>query len=368
MKSLWQWFVSTRLTIVLSLLIVVDVLIGTLLLSAYADAFGTIDLEVFFFWLFDTGINNIGLSWWLFLLLALLTLLMLNTVACLIDSLAAIVVHRRKGRVIARRLLSQAVHLGFVIVLVGHLVSSATGFRTTDNRLAEGATVAMPGAQGLSLRLNRLDVAFSERGGMERMDAALSLLSGDQVIKEQIVRLNEPLLYRGNAVYIKHHGKTPRGVRLRVSGNGVSDTVRVMFRSQRGSRFRDYRIVPGRLIPDFILDNAGEASSASSEFRNPALELKVFKGDTEWARGWAFLRIPNWRALAFDGYELFFSGLDFLPYAVLTINKDPGAIIALVGALLFMGALIALLFIRGEGAELVTGRDAPRRPGPETAV
>ncbi len=353
MKYLWQLFVSTRLTIVLSFLIVADVLIGTFLLSAYTDAFGAINLGVFFFWLFDTGIKNIGLSWWLFLLIALMTLLMLNTVVCLIDSLAAIVARRRKGYVIARRLLSQAVHLGFVIVLVGYLLSSATGFRTTDNRLDEGASVAMPGAQGLSLRLNRIDVAYSKYGGMERMDAALSLLSGNRVIKEQIVRLNEPLLYRGNAVYIKHHGETPRGIELRVSGNGVSDTVRVMFRSRRGSRFRGYRIVPGRLIPDFILDNAGKASSASREFRNPALELKVFKGNTEWARGWAFLKFPNRRALAFDGYELFFSGIDFLPYAVLTINKDPGAVIALAGALLFMGALIALLFIRDKGAELV---------------
>ncbi len=362
MKFLWKFFVSTRLAIVLSLLIVVDVLIGTFLLSAYADAFGMINLEVFFFWLFDTGINNIRLTWWLFLLLALMTLLTLNTVACLIDSLAAIVVRRRKGHAIARRLLSQAVHIGFVIVLVGHLMSSATGFRTADYQLAEGATVAMPGDQGLSLRLNRLDVAYSENGSMEQMDAVLSLLAGDQVVKEQITRLNEPLLYRGNAIYIKHHGETPRGIRLRVSGNGVSDTVQVMFNSQRASRFKDYRITTGRLIPDFILDSAGKAYSASSEFRNPALELKVFKGDTEWARGWALLKYPNWRALAFDGYEFFFSRLDFLPYAVLSINKDPGAIIALAGALLFMGALILLLFIRDKGAELMTGRDDPGRP------
>jgi len=368
MKSLWQWLVSPRLAVVLSLLIVGDVLIGTFLLSAYADRFGGIDLEVFFFWLFDTGISNVALSWWIFALLALLSLLTLNTVACLIDSLAVIVVRRRKGRVIARRLLSQAVHLGFVVVLIGHLVSSATGFKTTNNRLVEGTNIAMPGDQGLSLRLNRLDVSYSEDGGMARMDAALSLMRDGRVIKEKIVRLNEPLLYRGNAVYITHHGEIPQGIRLRVSGNGVSDTVRVMFGDQRGSRFRDYRIVPGRLIPDFVLDSAGNVYSASSEFRNPALELKVFKGDVEWAQGWAFLGFPNWRALAFDGYAFFFSGIDSRPYAVLTINKDPGAIIALAGGLLFMTALIALLFIRTEGAELVTGRDVPHRPNPEATV
>jgi len=363
MQSLWQWLVSTRLTIVLTLLIVVDVVIGTFLLSARADVFGDIDGEVFFPWLLETGIANLGLSWWLFLLLALLALLVLNTVACLIDSLAAIITRRHPGGVIARRLLSQAVHLGFVIILFGHLVSSASGFRTTDNQLAEGATLALPGAQGLSLRLDRLDIAYSEYGGMDRMDAALSLLRGDQVIKEQVVRLNQPLLYRGNAVYIKHHGATPKGVRLRVSGNGTSETVLVPFGNERGGSFRDYRIVPGRLIPDFVLDSAGEASSASSEFRNPALELTVYKGNAEWASGWALTNFPNRPALAFDGYRLFYAGLDTVPYAVLTINKDPGAIITLAGALLFLAALIVLLFLRSEGAELVIGRDAPATSG-----
>jgi cytochrome c biogenesis protein ResB len=362
MKPLWQFFLSPRLTIVLSLLIVADVLIGTFLLSAYGEVFGGIELEVFFFWLADTGIANLRQSWWIFLLLGLMSLLLLNTLACVIDSIAGAIAQRREGQAIARRLLSQVVHVGFVIVLTGHLVTSATGFRTTDNRLFEGARIAMPGDQGLSLRLDRLDVAYTEDGGMARMDAALSLMSGDRVIRQQVARLNRPLFYRGNAVYLKHHAEAPGGIRLQVVGNGMSETVRVMSGDPRGGRFGDYRIETGRVIPDFALDGAGKAYSASGEFRNPALELRVFKGGTEAARGWALLMLPDRRALALDGYELFFSGLEFLPYAVVSINRDYGASIALMGALLFLGALIMLLFVRNEGAELVPGRGGPRPP------
>ena len=173
------------------------------------------------------------------------------------------------------------------------------------------------------------------------------------------IKINEPLLYRGHAVYITHHGKTPRGIQLRASGNGASDTVRVLFSGRPAGSFLDYRILPGRLLPDFTLDGAGKAYSASGEFRNPALQLIVYKGHSELAREWVFLRAPQQRTLRFDGYELTFAGFDYRSYAVLTINNDPGAITALTGGVIFMVALIALLLMRGKDAELVREYDVP---------
>lgn len=362
MNALWRLLTSTRLAIVLSLLIVATALTGTFILSAYAEELGGIDTTIFFDWLFETGAARLDLTWWLFLLLALVGLMALSTVASVIDGLAAIAARRREGRAVARRLLSQAVHLGFVVTLMGHLVSSSTGLRTLGNELDEGATMAMPGSPALTLRLNRLDVSYSQRGGMAQMDAAVTLLEGDRAIKDHVVRLNEPLLYQGSAVYITHHGQAPQGLRLRVTGNGVDEIVNVAFRGEPGGQFRGYRLVPGRMIPDFALDDRGNAYSASPEYRNPALALEVFRGDETLATGWVFLRYPNRRAAAFDGYELFFGGVDYRPYAVFTINRDPGAVIALIGSLLFLVALIALLLMRGEGAELVTGRDVPDQP------
>ncbi len=354
MRDVWQFFTSARLTVILTTLIAVDVLVGSLLISFFPEYLGGIDLEVFFYWLFGKGMDNLALSWWIFLLLFLMGLLALNTVACTLESFIAQFRMRQRTRASKRRrLLSQAVHLGFVIGLVGHLISSASGFRAPDNRLFEGASLPLPQDPELSLRLNEMDVAFSDQGRMEKMDAYLSLMRGNEVIKDKVVRLNEPLLYRGNAVYLVHHGKAPRGVRLEASGNGVSETLVLEFLDEDGMSFRGYRIVPARFVPDFAMDNAGKVYSASDTFSNPALKLEIYKGEKPVKTGWVFLNFPDWMSLSLDGYRLVFSSLDYASYAVLTVNKDPGAVIVLSGALVFMVALIGLLFSKGEAAELV---------------
>lgn len=83
------------------------------------------------------------------------------------------------------------------------------------------------------------------------------------------------------------------------------------------------------------------------------MEIMINKGEKRLVTGWVLLKYPGKAPLTFDGFKLVFSGLAYGPYAVLTINKDPGILIVLSGALIFMLSLIGLLFIKGEGMELV---------------
>ncbi len=354
MKSIWKFFTSTRLAVVLTLLITIDVLTGTILLSSSPKALGTIDLEIFFYWLFGTGLNNLGASWWIFLLLALLVLFAVNTVVCTVDSIS-FMLRLRQGaaRTKPRRILSQAIHLGFIIGLLGHLLSSTAGFRTMNNRLFEGGSIPVSQGSELSLRLNKVDVAFTNNGGMLRMDAYLSLIRDNKVVRDKVVRLNEPLLYQGNAVYITHHGEAPESMKFELSGKGVREIIKIKFHERGATSNRGYTLKLGRLISDFAMDVKGKAYSSSKRFRNPALEVKIYKGEEFLVSGWFLLKHPDKTPLAFDGLKLVFSGLAYRPYAVLTINKDPGTVIVLSGSLIFIISLIGLLFIKGEGMELV---------------
>jgi len=109
----------------------------------------------------------------------------------------------------------------------------------------------------------------------------------------------------------------------------------------------------GRLITDFARDSKGEVYSASKKFQNPALQVKIYKGEKFLVSGWILLKDPDKTPLVFDGLKLAFSGLDYQAYAVLTINKDPGTVIVLSGSLIFIISLIVLLFMKGEAMELV---------------
>jgi len=354
MMNIWTFFTSTRLAIVLTLLIAIDVLTGTILLSRSPEVLGTIDLEIFFSWLSGTGLDNLDASWWIFLLLALMALFTINTIVCTVDSIANLL-RPRPGvaRFQSRRILSQAIHLGFIIGLLGHLVSSTSGFRTTNNYLLQGDTLALPQNSALSLRLNKVDVAFTGNGGMQRMDAHVSLMLDGEVIREKVVRLNQPLLYQGNAVYITHHGERPDSMQFNLSGDGDPETIRIGFQQGSATSNNGYTFRSGRLVPDFVRDSSGEIYSASKDFRNPAQEISIYKGEELLASGWFFFKYPDWAPLAFDGLELAFTGLDYTPYAVLTINKDPGAVIVLTGVMIFLFSLIGLLFVKGGRMELV---------------
>jgi len=346
MMKIWKFLTSTRLAIVLTLLISVDVLTGTILLSSTPKALGTINLEIFFSWLSGTGLNNPSTSWWIFLLLALLILFIINTITCTVDSIAGLVRTRAGGaRIHARRVLAQAIHVGFVIGLVGHLVSSTSGFRTMNNYLLQGDTLTLPQNDSLVLRLNKVDVAYTGSGGMQKMDAYVSLIRNGEIIREKVVSLNEPLLYQGNAVYITHHGEMPDSMQFRLSGDGKAETLKIRFQQGSETRKNGYAFRTGRLVPDFVRGSTGEIYSASEDFRNPAQEINIYKGEKPLISGWFFFKYPDRAPLAFDGLELTFAGLAYKPYAVLTINKDPGAMIVLSGAMIFLLSLIGLLFM-----------------------
>jgi len=346
MKKIWNFFTSTRVAIVLTLLITVDVLVGTVLLSGSPKVLGTIDLDIFFSWLSGTGLDHLEASWWIFLLLALLALFVINTIVCTLDSIASLLKNHTDGtKIHARRILSQIIHVGFIIALVGHLVSSSSGFRTTNNYLLQGDTLTLPQNDSLTLRLDKVDVAFTDSGGMQKMDAYVSLMLDGTTIREKVVRLNEPLLYQGNAVYITHHGEMPDSMQFSLSGNGKPEIIKIRFQQGSETRKDPFTFKTGRLVPDFVRDSNGAVYSASEEFRNPAQEISVYKDDKFLSSGWFFFKYPDRAPLAFDGFNLAFAGLAYTPYAVLTINKDPGAIVVLAGALIFLLSLIGLLFM-----------------------
>lgn len=352
MKALWQFLNSTRLAIWLTVLISLDVLIGTFLLSGFADRLLGINLELFLPWLFGPGVSELSITWWLFLLFPLVGLLAISTLATIIESLRTLA-GKKQAHSATRRLLAQLTHVGFVIVLMGHVITSSTGVRTQGNQIAEGESMKLPGAADLELRLDKMDVSYSGAGMMADMAASTSLFRDGELLRQSVIKLNQPLIQNGVAVYISHHGETMKGLKIRVSGDGTDQMLGVPLGRGGEARFGDYRIATGRMLPDLAWDDSGKAYSVSGEVRNPALELKLYQAGRQVQNGWIELKSPEKPALEFAGYRFFYAGVEQSAYGVFAINRDPGALVALVGGVLFVAALLLLLFTRGSKAELV---------------
>jgi len=78
-------------------------------------------------------------SWWLWVSLLLLALLALNTLLCSIDSLSA---KWQRGSFLSR-IAPQAMHLGFLLIMVAHLQSASGSFKqATFSYPRNGATAS----------------------------------------------------------------------------------------------------------------------------------------------------------------------------------------------------------------------------------
>src|SRR5512138_1621356 len=78
-------------------------------------------------------------SWWLWVSLLLLAPLALNTVLCSIDSLS---VKWQRGSFLTR-IAPQAMHLGFLFIMVAHLQSASGSFKQAE-QVGEGAAITFP--------------------------------------------------------------------------------------------------------------------------------------------------------------------------------------------------------------------------------
>jgi len=149
MKKLWRFTISIELCLWLLALICCVMAAGSFLLTGrYAAAINYMPLLV---WLREVPLSA---SWWLWLTLLLLALLVLNTVLCSSETLWS-----RWGRSGLMPLLApQLMHVGFLLIVLAHLQSAYGGY-VQQIEVVEGMVAQLPdgtkfGIAGLAVRMS----------------------------------------------------------------------------------------------------------------------------------------------------------------------------------------------------------------------
>ena len=190
MKLLWRLLVSIELCLVLLALICGGMAIGSFCLSnEYGAAINAMPLLV---WLREVPA---GAAWWLWVILALLLLLVVNTVACSFETLRS---RWGKGGVLPM-ISPQFIHAGFLLIVVAHLLS-AVGADVQQVEVGEGMTLRIP--QGMTFGIAAIEASFSSRGMPTAMSAELVT---DLRTPEKRVTIspNHPWFSGGYGVYLK---------------------------------------------------------------------------------------------------------------------------------------------------------------------
>ncbi|MBT0664091.1 cytochrome C biogenesis protein ResB [Geobacter pelophilus] len=140
-------------------------------------------------------------TWWLWITVAILAVLALNTVLCSIESLRA---KWQRGSFLIR-IAPQLMHLGFLLIMLAHLSSAYGGFKD-GGPLPEGGAFSFP--DGSRLDLVKLDVQIGPMGMPLDFSGVLRHSTPSGVIKGTFSP-NHPYFYKGFGVYLKNVEPSP---------------------------------------------------------------------------------------------------------------------------------------------------------------
>lgn len=218
-KRAWKIIASVQTTFWLLALATLFFVIGTVYFRFEKQVLPQLNFQLVQDWIQQLGLAHPELSWWFFVLLFILLLLGINTVACSIDRLLRLLpqVRRMAKLEFAVSLTPTLVHLVFILVLGGHLLSSFTG-SVEKVSCAAGQAVTLSGGRSLQVLAVRYDThagPASIAGNLKGMSADLRLHApGFQ--GTFTVAILSPALRAGYAFFLDSIDKYARSRELRL--------------------------------------------------------------------------------------------------------------------------------------------------------
>lgn len=194
--KLWRFLMSIEFCVALLALVCVVMAAGSFRLSGeYAAAINAVPLLV---WLREVPF---AVSWWLWLTLVLLALLVLNTLLCSYET----VLSRWNRGGLAQLLAPQLVHAGFLLIVLAHLLSAAAS-SVLQVEVQEGVVVNLPngtpfGVAGISVNRspNGMPTGFSSELVTDLQNPSVRV----------VISPNHPWFSGGYGVYIKQAEEFP---------------------------------------------------------------------------------------------------------------------------------------------------------------
>ncbi len=259
------------------------------------------------------------------------------------------VLHARKRRL--GYFGSDIVHLGLLVILAGGFTSGLGG-RRAEIGLLEGEAADVPNAS-FRVRLDKFETEYYPKGGVKDWKSTLTVLENGAPVLTRVVEVNHPLTYRGVSFYQASYGwdwqrsSVELEVRKRADAS-FSKTVSLKLGERASVSDPDITAVSIRqFVPDFVRGEGGKVQSRSQEPRNPAAFVEAWKGEERVFAGWIFAKFPDFG----PGHQGGTSPLAFVlkryqaaPFSVLEAAKDPGVGLIWAGCLLVVAGLFLAFY------------------------
>src|SRR5512135_238915 len=191
-RKIVRLLASLRTAIWLLLALLCILLYGSIIIPL-REEFQGLHMAPLFQWLAE---SPAGVTWWLWAAIGVLSLLTANTLVCSVES----IIKKSGTRNMLLVLSPQVIHIGFLFVLLGHLLSSYGSSRDTGF-VAKGSVIRL--ANGTSVRFETIDAEADPSGYITDWSAGVSYLREGSRFKSDVIRPNSPSFHGGFGIYIK---------------------------------------------------------------------------------------------------------------------------------------------------------------------
>lgn len=202
-KAVLNFFLSLKTTIVLLLALLLFMLYGSFIMPQ-REEFQLLNAVPLFRWVLD---NPADITWWLWAAVAVLSLLTANTIICSIES----TFKKRESRHLSLTISPQVIHIGFLFILLAHLLSSSGGFKGTAY-VTRGTEIPLP--NGMTAVFDAVNANADPNGYIQNWSADVTYyIQGKEIAKDRI-EPNSPSFQKGLGIYIKTVQFSPYPVAL----------------------------------------------------------------------------------------------------------------------------------------------------------
>jgi cytochrome c biogenesis protein ResB len=210
LTKIWQWLGSIKLTIVVLLLLVVDMVIGYWCLDRRTTIFQPLGDVGLFQWTSTYGLHNLLFTAWFFVLLGLLAVLVINTFVCTTEKVIALL-SRKRSLSIGRfwlRLAPHIMHYAIIIVLAGYLSSYMLADVHPCHTLTPGTTLTIPNSN-ICIKFSSYEPYYYQGDQLDFfhdwvIDPGVGLtLSSSTVQRTTTLSYNKPVRYQGYTIILK---------------------------------------------------------------------------------------------------------------------------------------------------------------------
>ena len=201
LKYISDFFFSLRTTLWLLGIMLVLMLAGAFIMPGN-KAFQGLHSTPLFAWI---GNQSLQTTWWLWGTIGVLAVMTLNTLFCSIES----IVKKRKVTHWLLLISPQIIHIGFLFILLAHLLSGIGAYQQVAPA-REGTVLKLSGTDTV-LRIKDINIRLDYYGYISDWAVKIEYRNGDKVLQQDIIKPNEPSIYKGlnvNAKNLKPYPKT----------------------------------------------------------------------------------------------------------------------------------------------------------------